>query len=199
MANDFIPQKSPNTAQNPAAKSAQGSAADDSGFIAQTAETPFSDAPDTGEVTNDVGNTVIVPKEGESFSDTMQRAVVQGRKTTPAMLNAEERTMPAKVAQTVAAAPLIGAGGVLVNDALGTMASGAEAAKDYLFGNTAEEGATDAAGNAIKGSSRVAQLARKGVELANSPTGKAVIKAVGYGTPASLLGFAAWKKLMGGE
>jgi len=66
---------------------------------------------DTGQATNDVGNTVIVPKEGETFADTMQRAATQGKQTTPEQVNAEEATMPKKVAEVLAAAPGIGAGG----------------------------------------------------------------------------------------
>src|SRR5262249_23025556 len=31
-----------------------------------------------GQQTNDVGNTVIVPKDGESFADTMRRAAAHG-------------------------------------------------------------------------------------------------------------------------
>jgi hypothetical protein len=68
-------------------------------------------APSTGAITNDVGNTVIVPKDGESFSDTMQRAAQQGKQTTPAQVDAETATAPKKVAQTLVAAPLIGAAG----------------------------------------------------------------------------------------
>jgi len=65
----------------------------------------------SGEITNDVGNTVIVPKDGESFSDTMKRAAAQGQKTTPDQINREVATMPAKapevLASTVGAAAAI--------------------------------------------------------------------------------------------
>src|SRR5262249_9967411 len=64
----------------------------------------------SGQITNDVGNTVIVPKENEPFADTMQRAAAQGRKTTPEQTNREVATMPEKVAETLVAAPVIGAG-----------------------------------------------------------------------------------------
>ena len=37
----------------------------------------------TGEITNDVGQKVIVPKDGESFSDTMKRAVAYHKSLTP--------------------------------------------------------------------------------------------------------------------
>jgi hypothetical protein len=65
--------------------------------------------PGSGEQLNDVGNRVIVPKEGESFSDTMQRAVAAGKTVTQDQINAEMKTAPAKVAQTLVAAPAIGA------------------------------------------------------------------------------------------
>ena len=69
----------------------------------------------TGEITNDVGQKVIVPKEGESFSDTMKRAVQYHQSLTPeqrkAAINAETTTIPKKAAQTLAVAPAIGAGG----------------------------------------------------------------------------------------
>ena len=69
----------------------------------------------TGEIVNDVGQKVIVPKEGESFSDTMKRAVQYHQSLTPeqrkAAINAETTTIPKKAAQTLAVAPAIGAGG----------------------------------------------------------------------------------------
>jgi hypothetical protein len=79
-----------------------------------------------GALTNDVGNTVIVPKSGESFSDTMARAAKQGQQTTPAQINAEVATMPGKVATTLAAAPAIGAIGAAGLAAPGEILSGAE-------------------------------------------------------------------------
>jgi hypothetical protein len=62
-----------------------------------------------GEEINDVGNKVIVPKDNESFSDTMQRAVAQGKVTTQPELDAEMQTAPKKAAEVLAAAPAIGA------------------------------------------------------------------------------------------
>jgi hypothetical protein len=67
--------------------------------------------PAQGQVRNDVGNTVIVPKPGESFADTMRRAAAYGQTVTPQQINAEMRTAPAKAAATLAAAPVIGAAG----------------------------------------------------------------------------------------
>lgn len=66
---------------------------------------------ETGEQTNDVGNTVIVPKDGESFADTMSRAAAQGKKTTPEQINKEIATAPGKAATVLAAAPVMGAAG----------------------------------------------------------------------------------------
>jgi len=69
----------------------------------------------TGEITNDVGQKVIVPKGGESFSDTMKRAIQYHKSLTPAQqqaaLDAETKTMPKKTAQTLGAAATIGAVG----------------------------------------------------------------------------------------
>jgi hypothetical protein len=68
-----------------------------------------------------VGNIVITPKPGESFSNTMQRAAAYGKTVTPTQVNAELATAPAKAAQVVMAAPAIGAlgaAGLSVGDAL---------------------------------------------------------------------------------
>jgi len=74
---------------------------------------------ESGQITNDVGNSVIVPKEGEAFADTMQRAAAQGTQTTPAQVNSELGTAPKKVAEVLAAAPAIGAGGAAALAGLG--------------------------------------------------------------------------------
>jgi hypothetical protein len=95
---------------------------------------PLASAPQ-GEIKNDVGNTVIVPKEDESFADTMKRAAAQGRKTTPEQINAELRTAPGKAATVLAAAPVIGAAGVtaaMTPEALG-------AAKNAILKHLAEQ------------------------------------------------------------
>jgi hypothetical protein len=69
----------------------------------------------TGEITNDVGQKVIVPKDGESFADTLKRAVAYHKSLTPeqqqAALDAEAKTMPKKTVQTLGAAATIGAVG----------------------------------------------------------------------------------------
>jgi hypothetical protein len=57
-----------------------------------------------GEQINDVGNRVIVPKEGESFGDTMKRAAAYGKTVTPSQINAETASAPGKVATTSLAA-----------------------------------------------------------------------------------------------
>lgn len=73
---------------------------------------PQEQTPDaSGQVTNDIGKTVIVPKDGESFADTMDRAIAQGKKTTQQDINDELKTAPKKVAETLVAAPAIGAAG----------------------------------------------------------------------------------------
>ena len=69
-----------------------------------------------GEATNDVGNTVIVPKPGESFSDTMKRAAAYGQTVTPEQINAEVATAPKK-AGTVALSALLGGAAVPATEA----------------------------------------------------------------------------------
>jgi hypothetical protein len=67
--------------------------------------------PSQGELINDVGNKVVVPKPGESFADTMQRAAAYGKTVTPGQINAELKTAPGKAATVLGAAPVIGAAG----------------------------------------------------------------------------------------
>ena len=86
-----------------------------------------------GEITNDVGNTVIVPKDGESFSDTMQRAVAQGKQTTQGQIDKEMATAPTKVAETLAAAPAIGAIGTAALAGPNEMAGAVRAAISALI------------------------------------------------------------------
>jgi hypothetical protein len=90
--------------------------------------TGISDVPvKGGEQTNDVGNKVIVPAQGESFDDTMKRAVAYGKTVTQDQLNREEKTMPAKAATVLTAAPIIGtagaAGGAAVNEVAAALPS----------------------------------------------------------------------------
>lgn len=85
----------------------------------QSVQLDFSKAQalEDGQQINDVGNTVIVPKEGESYADTIKRAVDHYKKMPPSELqdriNRETsmRSLAPKVATTLAAAPAIGAGG----------------------------------------------------------------------------------------
>ena len=77
-------------------------------------------------MTNDVGNTVIVPKDGESFADTMARAAAHGKTVTQDQINREMATAPKKVATVVGAAPVIGAGGTALLAAPGEVAGAGE-------------------------------------------------------------------------
>jgi hypothetical protein len=78
----------------------------------------------TGELVNDVGNKVIVPKDGESFADTMKRAVQYHKSLTPqqqqAAIDKETATIPAKAAQTLGAAATIGVVGPAADMAVTT-------------------------------------------------------------------------------
>lgn len=80
-----------------------------------SASSQSNDPSQTGELTNDVGQKVIVPKAGESFADTVKRAIQYHNSLTPeqqqAALNAESSTIPTKTAQTLGAAATIGAAG----------------------------------------------------------------------------------------
>jgi hypothetical protein len=97
----------------------------------QSTQSVENDPSKTGEITNDVGNKVIVPKDGESFADTMKRAVAYHNSLTPeqrqAAIDKELKTMPGKVATTLAAAPVIGAVGSGLLAAPGEIAAGVRA------------------------------------------------------------------------
>lgn len=75
---------------------------------------------------NDVGQKVIVPKDGESFADTLKRAVAYHKSLSPAQqqaaLDAETKTMPKKAAQTLAAAAAVGTVGPAMLAAPGEIA-----------------------------------------------------------------------------
>lgn len=95
--------------------------------MANRQQAPPSQTPQqSGEIVNDVGNTVIVPKDGESFSDTVKRAVAHQESLTPeqqqAAIDKEVTTMPRKTAQTLGAAATIGAVGPALLAAPGEIA-----------------------------------------------------------------------------
>lgn len=96
------------------------------------------DSRNSGEIINDVGNRVIVPKVGESFADTMARAAAHGKTVTPDQLNREERTMPGKAATTLAAAPVIGAAGAAALAAPGEAMQAAKQALSRVLPTTIE-------------------------------------------------------------
>jgi hypothetical protein len=91
-----------------------------------------------GEQINDVGNAVIVPKPDESFADTMARAAAHGKTVTPDQLNREVKTMPGKVATTLAAAPVIGAAGAAALAAPGEAFNVAKQALSRVIPTTVE-------------------------------------------------------------
>lgn len=97
---------------------------------AQTSNDPRQ----TGEITNDVGQKVIVPKDGEAFADTLKRAVAYHKSLTPeqqqAALDAETKTMPKKAAQTLGAAATIGVVGPAL---LATAGEAGLAAKNFVL------------------------------------------------------------------
>lgn len=95
----------PSTAPNGAVPDYDAIAAQNGAVMSSGAED--SDATSaSGEQVNDVGNRVIVPKPGESFSDTMKRAAAQGKKTTQEQINKELATVPEKASEVAAATAL---------------------------------------------------------------------------------------------
>lgn len=105
---------SPNSPRDPNSFSLSELTQSDEQNTPSTADDPRK----TGEIVNDVGNKVIVPKDGESFADTMKRAVEYHKSLTPeqqqAAINKEVATMPKKTAETLGAAATIGAVGPAV-------------------------------------------------------------------------------------
>jgi hypothetical protein len=97
----------------------------------------------TGEIVNDVGNKVIVPKDGEPFADTMRRAVQYHNSLTPeqrqAALDKEVSTIPKKTAQTLGAAATIGAVGPAVMALPGEALEATGAAKNFVLKQLAEQ------------------------------------------------------------
>jgi hypothetical protein len=96
--------------------------------VEQLANQPVETDPrKTGEIVNDVGNKVIVPKDGENFADTMKRAVQHYQSLSPeqrqAAIDKEVKTMPGKAATTLAAAPIIGAAGTAGGAAINEVAT----------------------------------------------------------------------------
>ena len=89
-------------------------------------------AAQSGTITNDVGNTVIVPKDGESFLDTVRRAAAHGKTVTQDQINREMATAPGKVATVVGAAPVIGAGGAALLAAPGEFGPVTDKVISYL-------------------------------------------------------------------
>lgn len=67
------------------AKSSNGNPVDEP-LISEKLEAKVAQA---GTITNDVGNTAIVPKDGESFADTMKRAAAYGKTITQDQINKE--------------------------------------------------------------------------------------------------------------
>lgn len=124
-----------NQSQTQSAQPHQGDAFDQ--VIAEQKAQPPQSPQQTGEIVNDVGNKVIVPKEGESFSDTMKRAVQYHNSLTPeqrqAAIDKETATMPKKTAQTLGAAATIGAVGPAVMALPGEAVEAAGLAKNYIL------------------------------------------------------------------
>jgi hypothetical protein len=77
----------------------------------------------TGQQTNYAGLQDIVPKEGESFSDTMKRGIQYGKTVTPDQVQQQSQADLKLAPAVVAAAPAIGAGGAAAIAGPATLAS----------------------------------------------------------------------------
>jgi hypothetical protein len=115
---------------------------------------------DSGEITNDVGQKVIVPKDGEDFADTVKRAIQYHKSLTPeqqqAALDAETSTIPAKTAQTLGAAATTGVVGPALLAVPGELS---ELAVKHLAGNVLP-GMEEAAARA-----KLAEIAPKALQI----------------------------------
>lgn len=104
---------------------------------AKPLESQWTPVDEPGQVTNDVGQQVVVPKDGESFADTLKRGAALGKArqkagTQQAAIDAEMATAPKKAAQTLGAAATIGAVGPALLAAPGELA---DIAIKHLAGN----------------------------------------------------------------
>jgi hypothetical protein len=123
---DQLDQKPQGTQSTPATAPAASSApatstgdAFDQLDAQQKQDTHSTDPNVSGEITNDVGQKVIVPKgwgtdDEEPFSETLKRAVQYHQSLTPeqqqAALNAEAKTMPKKAVEAGIVGPLAAVG-----------------------------------------------------------------------------------------
>jgi hypothetical protein len=134
-----VPAGTPQTPSSPATSLATPASSSDpfaefGGHEAGSSDQTSNDPRQTGEITNDVGQKVIVPKDGEAFADTLKRAVAYHKSLTPeqqkAALDAETKTMPKKAAQTLGAAATIGVAGPAL---LATAGEAGLAAKNFVL------------------------------------------------------------------
>jgi hypothetical protein len=144
----------------------------------------------TGEITNDVGQKVIVPKDGESFSDTLKRATAYHKSLTPeqqkAAMNAEESTIPKKAAQTMGAAGAIGVAGPAALAGLGEVVEAAPGVIREIGRQAMEFG---------EGKAELANKALSTFKDAYPELAKLAPKLGSFGQTAGTLGsgYAAWE------
>jgi hypothetical protein len=114
---------------------------------------PVQNVNDTsGQATDYAGNRMIVPRQGasffdrgESFEDTMKRAVEAGRNMTPEELSKAAQDDRKLAPVVLAAAPLIGAGGAAA--ITGMSEAGAAVVAPRAITSSVGTGILDAAGN----------------------------------------------------
>jgi hypothetical protein len=147
-----------------------------------------ADPSSTGELTNDVGETVIVPKDGESFQDTVKRAVARNRSLSPQHLqnsiDKEMATAPEKVLETLGAAAGIGVA------APALLAAPMEVYSAIGTGLKVLPAALEAGAKGVSEWAAANPVAAKAIWY----TLKAGIKAAGFGAGVSIV-----EKMMGGK
>lgn len=139
-----------------------------------------------GEQTNEIGKTVIVPKDGESFSDTMARAALHGKSVTQQDINDEMATAPGKAATVIGAAPVIGAAGAAAlagaGAAPGAAAKALTPSQLSLPGLGLSEGASSIVQTALRGAKALSTLSN----IQRAGIGTLVLKELGI-TPKHIL------------
>ena len=136
----------------------------DEPLASEIAEQKHAAAAASGQVTNDVGEQVIVPQPGESFADTVKRGVALGKQrqqagTQQAAIDKETATIPSKTAQTLGGAAVAGAAGPA---ALAIPGEVAELAVRHLLGTV--PGLVDAGGESVA-REKLAEIAPKALQI----------------------------------
>ena len=149
-----------------------------------------NDPGQTGFVTNDVGNRVIVPKDGEAFGDTVQRAIAYHKALPPGewqkAIDREMAVAPEKTAETLGAAAGIGVAGPALLAAPEELGEALEPVKNLIVKKLAEQSPTLFGQEAVK-----ATLKRYAVAAAQK-----ALTGASWGAGAEIL-HSIWDDLFG--